>query len=73
MKDPLQGIGEDYASALADYLASGDEALLKRAYEMGREALVRGGGVLEVAALHYEALESIRRQLGSAAFASPAS
>ena len=60
MKDSLHGIGEDYASALADYLASGDEALLKRAYEMGREALARGGGVLEVAALHYEALAWIR-------------
>jgi signal transduction histidine kinase len=37
-------------------LSGGGEDALLRAYELGRHALVQGGGVLEMAALHQEAL-----------------
>ncbi|MBI3029578.1 MAG: PAS domain S-box protein [Candidatus Rokubacteria bacterium] len=46
----------DYRSALRDYLAEGREGALQRAYELGRKALTEGLGVLEMAALHHEAL-----------------
>jgi len=46
-----------YASAFKAYLEKADEAALKEAYEMGRRALEQETSVLEVAALHYEALQ----------------
>jgi len=51
-----QELTERYAAALRDYLSGGGEAALLRAYELGRQALAQGGGVLEMAALHQEAL-----------------
>jgi len=45
-----------YQEALQDYLRDLGEAHLNRAYEMGRDALVAGGGILEVAAAHQMAL-----------------
>jgi signal transduction histidine kinase len=48
-----------YRTALRDYLASPDEALLERAYGIGRQALVDGHGVLDMAATHSQALVSV--------------
>jgi Stage II sporulation protein E (SpoIIE)/Phosphoserine phosphatase RsbU, N-terminal domain len=41
-----------YRSALADYLASGDESGRAQAYELGRQAVAEGVSLLELAALH---------------------
>ena len=46
----------EYAAALRDYLKGGGEAGLQRAYELGRQALAGGLGVLGVARFHHEAL-----------------
>jgi signal transduction histidine kinase len=46
----------EYSAALRDYLSGGGEAALMRAYQLGRSALAEGLGVLEMAALHQEAL-----------------
>jgi two-component system, NarL family, sensor histidine kinase UhpB len=46
----------EFAMALQEHLAGGEEAALLSAYELGRKALADGLGVLEVASLLYEAL-----------------
>jgi signal transduction histidine kinase len=49
---------EAYANALRDYLDAGGEGPLLAAYQLGREVLGQGRGVLELVALHQEALVS---------------
>jgi len=49
---------EEYRRALADHLEGSGEAALARAYELGRRAIAEGLGVLEMAALHQEALQA---------------
>jgi light-regulated signal transduction histidine kinase (bacteriophytochrome) len=56
MSDPLAGFGRTYASALETYLVAGDEASLSHAYELGRKAMGKGLGVLDMACLHQTAL-----------------
>ncbi len=51
-----QELGEEYSSALQQYLAEAGEAALQRAYELGRRAIAEGLGVLEMAAIHQESL-----------------
>jgi signal transduction histidine kinase len=53
----------EYYDAVRRYLKKADESSLESAYEVGRRALEQGVGVVEIAALHDEAL---RRQLRSA-------
>jgi light-regulated signal transduction histidine kinase (bacteriophytochrome) len=53
---PLDGFGQAYVAALEDFLTSGSEAALSRSYEFGRSAMVRGMGVLDMAALHQAAV-----------------
>ncbi|MGH9480646.1 MAG: sensor histidine kinase [Terriglobales bacterium] len=47
-----------YAAALADYLAQGGESHLQRAYELGRQALGAGHGILDLVGLHQETLQA---------------
>jgi signal transduction histidine kinase len=54
----LQKRTEAYANALRDYFESGGEGPLLEAYQLGREVLGEGRGVLELVALHQEALVS---------------
>jgi signal transduction histidine kinase len=49
----------DYREALAAYLAGGGEALLARAYDLGREALTRGRSIPELVGTHQRALHSL--------------
>lgn len=51
-----------YAAALADYLGRSDEASLHRAYELGRQALGEGRSILEMVALHHQALATVLGQ-----------
>ncbi|MGH9868503.1 MAG: sensor histidine kinase [Candidatus Polarisedimenticolia bacterium] len=55
---------ETYAGNLREYLEGGEEAVLKRAYELARAAMEDGVGVLEMAVLHQEAMT--RMILGAA-------
>jgi signal transduction histidine kinase len=48
-----------YAAALADYLTRRDEALLARAYELGRAALAAGCSIPELVGLHKRSLQSL--------------
>lgn len=49
-------LAERYEGALLEYLDSPDEELLLRAYELGREAMENGPGVLGLVMLHRRAL-----------------
>jgi signal transduction histidine kinase len=48
-----------YRGMLADYLEHPDEALLERAYALGREALASGRGVLDMATMHSQAMAAV--------------
>lgn len=50
------GLGPEYRTALAAYLSQRDEATLATAYEIGRRAMGEGRGVLDLAAVHRDAL-----------------
>ena len=56
MKAAIKSLTDDYAVALREYLEGGGESPLFRAYQIGRSAVAQGLGVLEVAAVHQEAL-----------------
>lgn len=54
-----QRLQDEYASALVAHIANGDEAALNHAYELGRQILAEGCGVLDQVALHTEAFGRI--------------
>ena len=57
MADPLSGFARRYARVLRRYLAHEQEAALEQAYELGRRAVVKGLGVLDMVRIHEKALE----------------
>ena len=57
----VQELAAAYAAALREYNATGSEAALLQAYQLGRSAVSGGVGVLEIAAVHQEALASARQ------------
>jgi signal transduction histidine kinase len=56
MRPRLSDLTTEYSAALGDYLARGSEQGLLQAYQAGRAALAEGVGVLDLAAIHHEAL-----------------
>jgi signal transduction histidine kinase len=58
MKAAARELRETYERALSDYARSGAEEGLLHAYELGRRAVGDGMGVLEMTALHQQALGS---------------
>jgi signal transduction histidine kinase len=48
-----------YRDALQEYLAHPDEAVLERAYGLGRQALADGRGVLDMATTHSQAVAAV--------------
>jgi signal transduction histidine kinase len=52
-------LGREYTAALRRYLKHGGEAALARAYELGRQGLGEGRGVLSMVALHQEAMAEL--------------
>ncbi len=61
MKEPLRRLTRRYAVTLGQYLAQEQEALLVEAYELGRQAIAKGLGVLDMARVHHLALEASLR------------
>jgi PAS domain S-box-containing protein len=59
MNDPLRDLKDQYTRTLHDYLAEAGETNLHHAYELGRQALAEGLGVLEMASLHHHALTTV--------------
>jgi hypothetical protein len=56
VRPALARVGAAYASAFPRYLEDRGEATLRAAYELGREAVAEGLGVLELAAIHHDVL-----------------
>ena len=56
MKPASSELLPQYAAALQEYLAGGGEGVLRRAYELGRQTLTDGLGVLEMAVLLHRTL-----------------
>ena len=59
MMGSSRSLEDHYRGALRDYLAHPDEALLERAYGLGRQALADGRGVLDMATTHSQALAAV--------------
>jgi hypothetical protein len=55
LTDPVDRLRRDYAPVFLKYLTRQDEAGLEAAYELGREAMRRSIGLLEVVRIHNEA------------------
>jgi len=56
MNAALEDGGIEYRRALTDFLAGAGEDALLRAYEIGRQAMAGGVGLLEIVTLHHDAL-----------------
>jgi signal transduction histidine kinase len=59
VSDRLQQLAEQYTQALDAYVKGAGETELQKAYNLGREAIVSGIGVLDIAAVYQEALLSV--------------
>jgi light-regulated signal transduction histidine kinase (bacteriophytochrome) len=59
MKPDVDVLSRRYAQAIGAYLADPGEVTLSRAYDLGREMLVDGVGILELAAIHNQAIEPL--------------
>jgi PAS domain S-box-containing protein len=64
-RDVRETIAKAYAAALRTYVLDEGEAALAQAYALGREALAHGIGVLEMAAIHYEAVLAVSASVQS--------
>ena len=56
MTRAVDSLVEKYASAFQDYLAGAGESALRCAYELGRQALLEGYGVLDMVAAYEQCL-----------------
>src|ERR1044071_637711 len=54
-------LAEQYLAALEDYFRESGEAALSRSYDLGREALSIGMGVLDMAIIHRDAVGAVLR------------
>ncbi len=61
----LESPDSDYREALAAYVERGGEALLARAYELGRNALTEGRSIPELVGVHCRALRVIVSDTGT--------
>jgi light-regulated signal transduction histidine kinase (bacteriophytochrome) len=59
MSAPVRDLQQRYSEAFLSYLAGAGEIGLNHAYELGREALADGLGVLDIAITHHGALGAV--------------
>jgi signal transduction histidine kinase len=59
MNSHLRRLARRYVASLREYLADEQEAVLEQAYELGRVAIARGLGVLDLVRVHQQALETL--------------
>jgi signal transduction histidine kinase len=58
-KGPRTDLEAEYATALREYATGGGEAVLGRAYELGRRAIAERKSLLELVALHHRTLKDL--------------
>jgi signal transduction histidine kinase len=58
-KAVLHDLSTQYRAALQEYCATGGEAALHGAYQLGRQAILSGFGALEIMGLHQEGLAGL--------------
>lgn len=63
MSPVLSELTGEYASALQAYLEGTEEPALVHAYELGRRALTSEVGLLDITAVHREALDAVLRRV----------
>jgi signal transduction histidine kinase len=56
---PRASFEEEYSSLLREYATGGGEAVLGRAYELGRRAISERKSLLELASLHHQSLREL--------------
>ena len=66
MTDKSSPIAEQYTAGLQDFLTGGGETALQHAYDLGRDALNRGVGLLDMITLHHHALGTVLRKMSIA-------
>src|SRR5258707_1025205 len=67
MAGTLNEIADRYLSSFQNYLRGGGETALRQAYELGRQAMMEGLGVLEITVLYHQALaNALQRTVGPA-------
>jgi len=54
----------EYGSAMRDYILTGGETALHRAYELGRAALDSGGSILDITGIHSETILGVLNSHG---------
>lgn len=59
MNAAVQDIADRYARELREYLAGSGEEALRNAYELGRQAVSQGLGLLDIVAIAHEASQNI--------------
>jgi len=65
MRDPVPDFYSQYQGGLREYLDGHGEEALHKAYELGREALASGMGLLELVNRHQRAILSLAQEPGS--------
>jgi signal transduction histidine kinase len=68
---PEAGFEEEYSSLLREYATGGGEAVLGRAYELGRRAIAERKSLLEIVSLHHQALSELFRSSADKEFQEP--
>jgi signal transduction histidine kinase len=65
LQDIVDKLEEQYTTALRAFLLEGGEVGLQQAYELGRQALGQGLGVLEMAGIYHKVLTAVLPQSSS--------
>lgn len=63
MNAARERVGRDYRAALSAYLEDGAEGALVKAYEVGRDAIARHVGLLELIEIHFDAVRAVKGPL----------
>ncbi len=62
MNTTLDNLAQSYSASLREHLNGAGESALKRAYELGREAIASGLGGLDLARVHQDALLQLLKE-----------
>jgi signal transduction histidine kinase len=65
--DETGDLARSYARTLEEYLAGGGEGALRRAYEIGRDAIAGGRSLLEIVTVHHTALADVLQRIRASA------